>query len=156
MTDIHDMTNTQHRSASEYERRRWQPLSRVLVALCAIGLSPTLHAQLSMEPVPIPSGNPITEEKRVLGKILFWDEQLSSDDTVAWFEERSRQSFLPRLRTVAEELDRRLLEAHHSCEGSEASLSSACGVRGFHRSLFVLWGKLTLQPMSEASSPKSA
>lgn len=32
---------------------------------------------------PVPAENPITEEKRVLGKILFWDEQLSSDNTVA-------------------------------------------------------------------------
>jgi cytochrome c peroxidase len=31
----------------------------------------------------VPNENPITESKRVLGKILFWDEQLSSDDTVA-------------------------------------------------------------------------
>ena len=30
-----------------------------------------------------PDENPITEDKRVLGKILFWDEQLSSDNTVA-------------------------------------------------------------------------
>ena len=34
-------------------------------------------------PIPVPGENPITEEKRVLGKILFWDEQLSSDNTVA-------------------------------------------------------------------------
>ncbi len=33
--------------------------------------------------VPIPAENPITEAKRVLGKILFWEEQLSSDNTVA-------------------------------------------------------------------------
>lgn len=32
---------------------------------------------------PVPNENPITEQKRVLGKILFWDEQLSSDNTVA-------------------------------------------------------------------------
>ncbi len=32
---------------------------------------------------PVPDENPITEAKRVLGKILFWDEQLSSDNTVA-------------------------------------------------------------------------
>jgi len=32
---------------------------------------------------PVPTENPITEAKRVLGKILFWDEQLSSDNTVA-------------------------------------------------------------------------
>lgn len=31
----------------------------------------------------MPAENPITEGKRVLGKVLFWDEQLSSDSTVA-------------------------------------------------------------------------
>jgi len=39
------------------------------------------HAQLP--PVPVPSANPITPQKAVLGKILFWDQQLSSDHTVA-------------------------------------------------------------------------
>jgi len=34
-------------------------------------------------PPPAPAENPFNEEKRVLGKILFWEEQLSSDDTVA-------------------------------------------------------------------------
>ena len=34
-------------------------------------------------PVPVPAENPMTEEKRVLGKILFWDEQLGSDGTMA-------------------------------------------------------------------------
>ena len=37
----------------------------------------------AVPPVPVPLENPITEPKRVLGKILFWDEQLSSDGTVA-------------------------------------------------------------------------
>ena len=36
-----------------------------------------------LPPVPEPAENPTTEAKRVLGKILFWDEQLSSDQTVA-------------------------------------------------------------------------
>jgi cytochrome c peroxidase len=36
-----------------------------------------------LPPVPVPPENPITEAKRVLGKILFWEEQLSSDDTIA-------------------------------------------------------------------------
>ena len=36
-----------------------------------------------LPPVPVPPQNPMTEEKRALGKILFWDEQLSGDDTVA-------------------------------------------------------------------------
>lgn len=39
--------------------------------------------QSPLPPVPQPPENPVTEPKRVLGKILFWDEQLSSDNTVA-------------------------------------------------------------------------
>ena len=38
---------------------------------------------LPLGPVPVPLENPLTESKRVLGKILFWDEQLSTDNTVA-------------------------------------------------------------------------
>jgi cytochrome c peroxidase len=34
-------------------------------------------------PVPVPVENPITEAKRVLGKVLFFDEQLSQSNTVA-------------------------------------------------------------------------
>lgn len=37
----------------------------------------------NLPPVLVPDENPITEEKRVLGKILFFDEQLSSDNTVS-------------------------------------------------------------------------
>jgi cytochrome c peroxidase len=37
----------------------------------------------ALPPIPFPAENPLTESKRVLGKILFWDEQLSSDNTVA-------------------------------------------------------------------------
>ena len=37
----------------------------------------------AVPPVPTPPGNPVTAEKAVLGKILFWDEQLSTDNTVA-------------------------------------------------------------------------
>jgi cytochrome c peroxidase len=36
-----------------------------------------------LQALQVPSANPITEEKRLLGKILFWDEQLSGDSTVA-------------------------------------------------------------------------
>ncbi|MEZ6241422.1 MAG: cytochrome c peroxidase [Phycisphaerales bacterium] len=50
----------------------------VLVASGARGGPPP-----TLPPVPAPPQNPITESKRVLGKILFWDEQLSSDNTVA-------------------------------------------------------------------------
>jgi len=49
--------------------------------LLAVAASTPLWAGLP--PVPVPRENPITEPKRVLGKILFWDEQLSSDGSVA-------------------------------------------------------------------------
>jgi cytochrome c peroxidase len=42
-----------------------------------------LPALSELPPVPAPPENPVTETRRVLGKILFWDEQLSSDDSVA-------------------------------------------------------------------------
>ena len=64
--------------------------------LCALVCCPQVSAQPGplgpagptapiepLSPVPEPVENPITESKRVLGKILFWDEQLSSDNTVA-------------------------------------------------------------------------
>ena len=54
---------------------------RSLVISLAIAASTPLWAGLP--PVPVPAENPITEPKRVLGKILFWDEQLSSDGSVA-------------------------------------------------------------------------
>jgi cytochrome c peroxidase len=46
-----------------------------------LGLARSLSA--AVPPVPVPVENPISDEKRVLGKILFWDEQLSADDSVA-------------------------------------------------------------------------
>jgi cytochrome c peroxidase len=53
---------------------RWAPLLLALLVSSAAAALP---------PVPEPVENPTTETKRVLGKILFWDEQLSSDNTVA-------------------------------------------------------------------------
>ena len=52
----------------------------MLVALVLSAATPLLA---ELPPVPVPVENPITEPKRVLGKILFWDEQLSSDGTIA-------------------------------------------------------------------------
>lgn len=52
-----------------------------LLAAAAILLSGLGSAGLP--PVPYPDENPPSEAKRVLGKVLFWDEQLSSTDTVA-------------------------------------------------------------------------
>jgi len=43
----------------------------------------SFNAMSAMPVVEVPVENPITEEKRILGKILFWDEQLSSDNSVA-------------------------------------------------------------------------
>jgi cytochrome c peroxidase len=55
-------------------------------ALVAFGAAGDARAQPTIEampPVPFPVENPFSEEKRVLGKVLFWDEQLSSDNTMA-------------------------------------------------------------------------
>ncbi|MHC4378833.1 MAG: cytochrome-c peroxidase [Planctomycetota bacterium] len=37
----------------------------------------------ALQDPPVPPGNPITAEKAILGKLLFWEEQLSSDNTMA-------------------------------------------------------------------------
>ena len=60
-------------------------LSHPLVAACLLALFAADGAAQPQQlpPVPVPPGNQITEAKRVLGKILFWDEQLSSDNTMA-------------------------------------------------------------------------
>lgn len=51
--------------------------------LAAQGPPPPPPPPGPVPPVPVPVENRITEAKRVLGKILFWDEQLSSDDTTS-------------------------------------------------------------------------
>lgn len=56
-------------------------MHRRLAALAILCLAPRAFAALP--PVPVPAENPMTEQKRVLGKILFWDEQLSTNGTVA-------------------------------------------------------------------------
>src|ERR1700754_3621678 len=58
-------------------------VARVLLPLGAfLSLASFVQGQ-GLPPVPFPPQNPLTEQKRVLGKLLFWDEQLSSDNTVA-------------------------------------------------------------------------
>jgi cytochrome c peroxidase len=42
-----------------------------------------MPAAAQLPPPPVPPQNPITEPKRVLGKMLFWEEQLSSNNTVS-------------------------------------------------------------------------
>jgi cytochrome c peroxidase len=56
---------------------------RMLLPLgCCLMLAKVATGQ-GLPPPPFPPQNPLTEQKRLLGKILFWDEQLSSDNTVA-------------------------------------------------------------------------
>jgi cytochrome c peroxidase len=62
----------------------WLPVLALAVAtpipaLAQIGPPPPPPLQ----PPPVPPQNPLTEAKRLLGKALFFEEQLSSDDTVA-------------------------------------------------------------------------
>ena len=59
-----------------------RPIARWILGVCLLAGALTARAQLGPPP-PAPVENPFSEEKRVLGKILFWEEQLSSDDTVA-------------------------------------------------------------------------
>jgi len=60
------------------------PLPALAVtALGAMALALPAMAQGPLPPPPIPPQNPQTAEKAVLGKMLFWDEQLSSDGTMA-------------------------------------------------------------------------
>ncbi len=56
----------------------------IAISICAGGLACLAPQALGdLPPVPVPQNNPITEPKRVLGKMLFWDEQLSSDNTMS-------------------------------------------------------------------------
>ena len=50
-------------------------------ALSTAAFLPMQGGSLGAPPEPVQ--NPTTPEKAVLGKILFWEEQLSSDNTVA-------------------------------------------------------------------------
>lgn len=60
-----------------------ESLTVVRRALLASVLFAGLAGAQPLPPPPVPPQNPITEPKRVLGKILFWEEQLSSDNTVS-------------------------------------------------------------------------
>jgi len=56
---------------------------RGALALAAILGAFGLVGAQTLPAVPVPTENPMSEPKRALGKILFWDEQLSGDNTVA-------------------------------------------------------------------------
>lgn len=56
------------------------PLSMFAALVCA---SVRVAAQPSLPPVDFPVENPFSVEKSMLGKALFWDAQLSSDNTMS-------------------------------------------------------------------------
>jgi len=59
-------------------------MRRILTVWFVVMLFPSATISFAEVPViEVPPENPISEEKRLLGKVLFWDEQLSSDNTVA-------------------------------------------------------------------------
>lgn len=71
------------RQPDEHIRRFRHCRSRVsALSACVLSLI-CRAAPADLPDVPIPEENPVTEAKRVLGKMLFWDEQLSYDDTIA-------------------------------------------------------------------------
>lgn len=55
----------------------------VLTAIAQVGPPPPPPPPTPLGPPPVPPGNPVTAAKALLGKTLFWDEQLSSTRTVA-------------------------------------------------------------------------
>ncbi|MBC8406211.1 MAG: hypothetical protein H8E15_13385 [Planctomycetes bacterium] len=57
-------------------------LIALLTALSSLTSSEAL-AQGGLQPPPAPAGNQVTAEKALLGKALFWDEQLSSSRMIA-------------------------------------------------------------------------
>jgi cytochrome c peroxidase len=58
-------------------------LSRLLPFVAAAAFGSALAAQNPLQSPPVPAGNPVTPAKTVLGKILFWEEQMSSNNRVA-------------------------------------------------------------------------
>jgi cytochrome c peroxidase len=58
-------------------------LRRLALALGQLFLCSTAIAQSPLGPAPAPAGNPTTPAKAVLGKILFFEEQLSDNGRVA-------------------------------------------------------------------------
>ena len=75
-------------------QRGHERVARVLAVVITLGLPVAVAALLvashvqhralaALPPLPVPAQNPITESKRVLGKMLFWDEQLSTSNVVS-------------------------------------------------------------------------
>src|SRR5262245_54798692 len=68
--------------ARQFARRVARLAGLLAVSAAAVGIA-AAQAPPSLNPPPFPPENPITPQKAVLGKILFWDEQMSSHNTMA-------------------------------------------------------------------------
>ena len=65
-------------------RSRWLALAVLPVIGAAVAAMAWLWlAPAALPPVPFPPQNPFSQPKRLLGKVLFFDEQLSMDNTMA-------------------------------------------------------------------------
>jgi len=62
---------------------RLAPLTVRLAAACGTVVLVSVVRAQGLPPVPVPVGNPITAPKAVLGKLLFWEEQMSANNRVA-------------------------------------------------------------------------
>jgi cytochrome c peroxidase len=69
----------------DVNRQGWLVSGAALAAVLAGGglFASGPRGDSLLHEVFVPPENPMSEEKRVLGKLLFWDEQLSSDNTMA-------------------------------------------------------------------------
>lgn len=65
------------------ERAAVVALSAGMPCALAMLLGAAYLSNAALPPVPTPVENPLTQEKRVLGKILFWDEQMSTSNVVS-------------------------------------------------------------------------
>lgn len=68
-------------SAQEWNVRRRNRFAAIAAVAAVLAIAGIARAQLL--PPPQPAGNPVTAAKANLGKVLFWDEQISSTRTVA-------------------------------------------------------------------------
>src|SRR5262245_43638254 len=73
---------------SRTKMNRLAPLVVRAAAVCgaavlvSAGTVSAVRAQ-GLPPVPVPAGNPVTAQKAVLGKLWFWEEQMSANNRVA-------------------------------------------------------------------------
>ena len=73
---------THARASTRSPSRRAAALAALTLTV-ALGSGATYYAMAALPPMPFPPANPLSEEKRILGKILFWDEQLSTSMAVS-------------------------------------------------------------------------